>query len=137
MAKAHAAAILIVRLFFIHHLNFALLPQHIGGQDADGQHHDDKDAHKAAQHGAVACKACGEGEHRHDDQHRQHALDAALDHLAAAGRAGKQTQRHGAEQCRQQVAGGCFDGGQLEHRADEGGTLYFKLWFHNLQWFAF
>ena len=34
-----------------------------------------------------------EGEHRHDDEHRQHALDAALDHLAAAGRAGEQAQR--------------------------------------------
>ena len=57
-------------LLLVHHLDLALFPQHIGGQDADGQHHDDKDAHKPAQHGAVACKACGEGEHRHDDQHR-------------------------------------------------------------------
>ena len=91
-------------LLFIYYLDLALLPQHIGGKDADGQHHDDEDAHKATQHGAVACKACGEGEHRHDDEHRQHALDAALDHLAAAGRAGEQAQRHGAEQRQQQRA---------------------------------
>ena len=88
-------------LLFIHYLDLALLPQHVGGQDADGQHHDDKDAHKAAQRGTVACKTCGKGEHCHDAQHRQYALDAALDHLAAAGRAGEQTQRHGAEQGRQ------------------------------------
>ena len=90
-------------LLFIYYLDLALLPQHIGGKDADGQYHDDEDAYKAAQHGAVACKACGEGEHRHDDEHRQHALDAALDHLAA-GRAGEQAQRQGAEQRQQQRA---------------------------------
>ena len=59
-------------LLFVHYLDLALLPQHIGSQDADGQHHDDKDAHKPAQHGAIACKTCGEGEHRHDDQYRKH-----------------------------------------------------------------
>ena len=45
----------------VHHLDLALFPQHIGGEDADGQHHDDEDAHKAAQHAAVTGQPGREG----------------------------------------------------------------------------
>ena len=37
----------------VHHLDLALFPEHIGGEDTDGQHHNNEDAHKAAQHTAV------------------------------------------------------------------------------------
>lgn len=103
-------------------LNFPLLPQDIGRQDADGQHHDDKDADQTAQNCSVTRQTRGQREDRHNDQHRQNALQAAFDDLIAAGRTCEQAQRHRAEQRGQQVAGSRFDGGQFEHRADEGSA---------------